>query len=394
MSYAPSSGSSSVYTIQNQVKLIRGGKAYFQILAQMIEGARDSIHFQTYIFQHDETGVAVGDSLIRAAKRGVKVYLLVDGYASQGLSREFLKKLKMGGIQFRWFEPIFRSRFFYFGRRMHHKIVLVDSQKSLVGGINVSNRYNDLPGNPAWLDYAIYAEGEVCGDIFSICINRWNRSWWGKRKFKKLDDATSVTPSSHHCLVRVRRNDWVRSKNQISRSYLEMFKKAKDHIIIISSYFLPGFIFRRGLAQAASRGVKIDVIVAGKSDVPLAKNAERYIYRWMFKNNINIFEYQPNILHAKISCYDGVWVTIGSYNVNNISAYASIELNLDVLDKEFASRVEAEMNEIKEKNCLPLTRDKYSTRFPIWVRFWQSLSYELVRLIFFLFTFYFKQRKG
>ena len=99
-------------------------------------------NLQIYIFEDDETGVEVATALMKAAQRGVKVYLLLDGYASQYLPDEFIVQLKEGGVQFRWFEPLFRSRHFYFGRRLHHKLIVVDTVHSLVGGVNISNRYN------------------------------------------------------------------------------------------------------------------------------------------------------------------------------------------------------------------------------------------------------------
>ena len=97
---------------------------------------------EIYIFEDDETGVAVADALMKAAKRGVQVYLLLDGYASQHLPDDFITELKTNGVQFRWFEPVFRGRYFYFGRRMHHKILVTDALHSLIGGVNISNRFH------------------------------------------------------------------------------------------------------------------------------------------------------------------------------------------------------------------------------------------------------------
>jgi cardiolipin synthase len=145
--------------------------------------------------------------------------------------------------------------------------------------------------------------------------------------------------------------------------------------------------------KAAKRGVKIKVITAGKSDVWLSKNAERYMYRWLLKNNIEIYEYVTNVLHAKMSTYDGKWVTVGSYNVNNISAYASIELNLDVLDELFAREVEAKIKEVCSKDCIRVTSEVYLKQFGFFTRLWQRICYYIFRFLVFLFTFYFKQER-
>jgi cardiolipin synthase len=383
---------SSAYSSHNQVQLVRGGHDYFDRLFQLVEEARYSIHLQIYIFEDDETGVAVADALMKAAKRGVQVYLLLDGYASQHLPDAFITELKTNGIQFRWFEPVFRSRYFYFGRRMHHKILVTDALHSLIGGVNISNRYNDMPGHSAWLDWALYSKGEVSAEVYNLCVEVWNKSGWGKKKHQLLKTEASIFKHGDECLVRVRRNDWVRRINQISRSYLEMFRKAESHIIIMSSYFLPGRAFRRNLAFAAKRGVKIKVITAGTSDIGLAKHAERYLYRRMLKMNIELYEYQPNVLHGKLSTYDSKFVTVGSYNVNNLSAYASIELNLDVQNKPFALKVEETLEEIMQRDCIRITEKEFEKHNTILKRIWQRISYEIIRFLFFLFTFYFRQR--
>jgi cardiolipin synthase len=160
----------------------------------------------------------------------------------------------------------------------------------------------------------------------------------------------------------------------------------------MSSYFLPGRLFRRYMARAARRGVRIRLILAGTSDVKIAKQAERYMYRWLFRNHVEIYEYPHNVLHGKIAVYDGKWVTGGSYNVNNISAYASIELNLDVLDPAFAGEAQKALEDIIVSQCIRITEQDYNISYGFFSRFIQRLSYETVRLIFFLFTFYFRQR--
>src|ERR1700759_3986138 len=132
------------YTHHNKVRLIHGGKEYFSTLLQLIDQARSTVHLQTYIFENDETGQLVSDALIRAASRKVQVFILLDGYASQDLPKHLLHKWKEAGIHFRWFWPLFRSRKFYLGRRLHHKVAVVDATWGMAGGVNISNRYNDI----------------------------------------------------------------------------------------------------------------------------------------------------------------------------------------------------------------------------------------------------------
>lgn len=382
------------FTTTNKVQLIKGGRDYFDLLLKLIGEAKESIHLQVYIYDDDETGKQVGAALSAAVLRGVQVYLLTDGYASQVMSQKFIDELKEAGIHFRYFEPVFRSRHFYFGRRMHHKVFVCDAKYSLVGGINISDRYNDKPGKPAWLDYALYAEGEISQELCVLC---W-KAWYGFSSQMGITPCEEKKPSFNDnngasIPVRMRRNDWVRHKNEISATYIEMLRTARSHMIIMCSYFLPGRVFRRLLANAARRGVKIKIITAGFSDVRITKPAERWLYDWMLRNKVTLHEYQPNVLHAKVAVCDGDWMTIGSYNVNNLSAYASIELNLDVKDAAFTHSAEAVLAGIIEKDCIEITAERHRKSRNIFRQLARWFSYELIRLIFFLTTFYYRQEK-
>lgn len=380
------------YTHNSLIRLVRAGSEYFDLLEKLCDEATHTIHFQTYIFQSDETGIRIWKALLRAARRNVKVFMVVDGYASQELPDEFIFKLKENGVYFRFFSPLIKSKLFYFGRRLHHKVVVVDGRKSLVGGINIGNHYNDTTENVAWLDWALYSEGPVGRELQRICEVRLKSSFVKAmiRATKPLSIKDDIGSDGY--LVRPRINDWVRSRNEVTKSYQEMLTRAKSHVIIMSSYFLPGKIMKRYLRNATRRGVRVTVIVAGFSDVILAKNAERYMYWWLLKNNIEIYEYQRKVLHAKLATYDGKWVTVGSYNVNNISAYASVELNMDVMDEGFALDVEKRIDRIIKTDCIRISEEVYLKNQTLWNRYLQRSAYDIFKLLLFVFTFYFKQR--
>jgi cardiolipin synthase len=379
--------------MRNKVKLIRGGKEYFDLLIQLINNAAESIHLQTYIYDDDETGQQVAAALKAAVKKNVVVYLLADGYASQVMSQNFINELREAGVQFRFFEPLLKSKQFYFGRRLHHKIFVADAKFSLVGGVNITNRYNDMPESKAWLDFALYAEGEISRELCILCWKTW----------KGFPSKMGITPCEEKklsfdfsgndiCKVKMRRNDWVRGKNEISQSYHEMFRYARSHITILCSYFLPGKIIRSLLSRAARRGVKIKVITAGPSDVMLAKYAERWLYDWLLRNKIELYEYQPAVLHAKVAVCDKEWFTVGSYNINNVSAYASIELNLDVYSSGLAAQTEQMINKIVENDCIPITMKQHVRSKNIVKQFVRWFSYQFIRTVFYLLTFYYKQK--
>ena len=383
----------SLYTSNNQVTLLQGGSDYFDLLEKIIAESKESIHLQVYIFEDDQTGHRIVQALLSAAQRKVKVYLMVDGYASRSISDALIKQLTAGGIHFRFFEPLFKGSNFYFGRRLHHKVVVVDTTIAMVGGINISNHYNDLPGKPAWLDFALLVRGDVVKELCTVCWKTWKGSQPGYSKSPCIAHNPTVhLYFSEMSNVRIRRNDWVRRKNQISKTYVEMMTTANSQVIILCSYFLPGTLMRRHIKKAASRGVAVKVIVTGKSDLLIAKNAEKFLYDWLLRNKIAIYEYQNNILHGKLAVCDSKWVTIGSYNVNDISAYASVELNLDIQNDHFAKEVDLMLEGIISKDCLAITKEGHIHSKNIIKQFFRWVSYEIFRLTFQAFTFYFKQK--
>ncbi len=372
----------SNFTYANHVKLIKGGVDFFQQLTLAIEKAERTIYFQIYIFDEDGTGRAIANVLMAAAQRKVKVYLLLDGFASQGLSSSFIQELKDSGIYFRWFKSSFKNKKFYLGRRLHHKVIVIDSIKSFVCGMNISDRYNDTPESIAWLDWALYTEGAASIRLEQVC----------KRRIKDYSSSEhpkqeSEVESGKKCAVKICINDWVARKSEVTKSYLSMLNKATSSVIMMSPYFLPGYQFRRSLVKAVKNGARVQVIVTGVSDIFVAKYAERYMYDWLLRNGIEIHEYKKHVLHGKIAVCDGQWVSVGSYNVNNLSAYASIELNMEVKNEEFASYVERQLVNIIKMECVQITMKMQERDTNFLKRMLHALAYNFLRFMLFLFAF-------
>jgi cardiolipin synthase A/B len=388
----PNYTSEKDYTSGNNIQLVLSGKSYFDLLLQIIEAAKKVLYLQFYIFLNDQTGITVMGALKAAAQRNVAVFLHIDSYASKELPQECINDMRAAGVKVKLFEPLLRSRHFYFGRRLHHKVVVADGFYSLVGGINVCDRYNDMPGEPAWLDMALYCEGNASYTTENICKEMWNRkSFFSAVKNRVAKKSKNETGEA--TLVRVSRNDWVMRKMEIWQNYLGMFSNAQKSITIMCSYFLPGNLYRKKIQAAVRRGVEVKIILAGTSDITLSKHAERYLYDWLLRNNVTIYEYQETVLHAKVATYDGCWATVGSYNVNGLSAHASLEINMDVSNSAFAVIVEKKLTDIITQHCKQVTKENYASSTNIFRQFWQWVCYNVVNKMLFVVTFYFKQEK-
>ena len=380
----------------HKIRLLLGGKAYFELLIHLIEHAQEHIHLQVYIYEADATGQLVADALIAAAKRGVAVHVLVDGYGSQGLDKSFTAQFKENGIHFRIFEPLLRSKKFYVGRRMHQKVLVVDARYAVVTGVNIGDKYNDQPSRSAWLDFALCVEGEVAASLCKVCWMTW-KNFQPRRRVPDKWCAPARTEVDFgyedNCGVRMRRNDWVRRKYDITRTYREIFRRANERVILVSSYFLPGSIARRSIETAIRRGVRMQLVICSRMDVPLVKDAERFMYDWLLQLGVEIYEYTGNMLHGKLATCDGHWMTLGSFNVNDLSARVSIELNLDVAGDAFVQRTIAELDHIMENHCVRIKSDDFKSQNSFFNQLKRWLAFKTLRFIFFLGTFYMKQEK-
>lgn len=364
------------------IELVPGGEGYFKKLLEIISNAQSEIHIQTYIFENDATGLEVAHALIEAANRNVKVYVLLDGYGSAQLPGNFLDDLRTNGIQIRFFSPWHSKNSFYIGRRLHHKVVVVDGEYVIIGGINIGNKYRGSATELPWLDYAVLMESLSIGEpLQQLCGNIYfKRSRLKRRKIQS--SLNKVNEAS----VKILRNDWIKQRNEISMAYINAFRKANKEIIIVASYFLPGGRLLNELKNAAKRNVKVKIILSGVSDLPIVMQATRYLYSSLLKHGIELFEWKKSVLHGKLALVDSEWVTIGSYNMNLLSSYGSIEMNVEIKSPEFSKKIYIHLNDVLKK-CEHISINSLKIRNGFFVRLKNWLAFRLVRMALIIATY-------
>ena len=372
--------SRSLYRGGHSIELLQSGEPFFAALEKVIDSATDYIHFQTYIIDEDETGIRIVNALIRAARRRVRVYLLLDAYGTGYLSGAFIKKIEVAGILFRFFSPSFITKGFHLSLRLHHKVLLVDGKTAIIGGINVANRYHGSPDKQAWLDFAIMLQGPECAHLLDILQKLWNKTFISPEE-RSQENVHHPATFKENVRLRVLQNNWYRNKIQILKSYRFAIKHSHDRMIMFASYFLPGRNERRLLRNASRRGVDIKVVLPAESDAPMFKRATNFLYGFILRNNISIYEYVPINLHAKVATVDGIWSTIGSYNLNHLSDYGSIEINVDIYDYSFARYFEGLLLDIIKKDCRQVTFEEYTHRKTWFFRLIDWLSYQMIRIM-------------
>jgi cardiolipin synthase len=306
---------------------------------------------------------------------------MLDAWGSRPLDDEFIQSLKDSGINFRWFGRLVNKHGLHIGRRMHHKIVVCDSRISLVGGLNIANRYHGNDNRLPWLDFAVYAEGNIAIILERICQRFWKLNPL-KKRFRFVKKKIQPTEKNLPVLMRVRENDWVMRRLQVAASYKKVVIAAKKEIVIFSAYFLPGFRFLLRLRKAAARGVKVKVVVPARSDTKLGIKAGQYIFSYLLRNKIEIYQYTRTMLHAKVCAIDYKWANIGSYDLNNLSRYSNIEANVEVLDDAFALQFQSELNTIIAEHCEQITPDSYRKKLTWYRKLDNWIAYQLTRFLF------------
>ncbi|HYC46260.1 MAG TPA: cardiolipin synthase ClsB [Burkholderiales bacterium] len=327
----------------NRLSLLESGRAYFPALEQACDAAEREIHVETYIYEDDAAGQRIGEALWRAARRGVAVHLLLDGFGSKRLDRGFVAALEAGGVKVLVYRPEIagwrspRQRL----RRMHRKLAVIDARVAFVGGINVIDDMHTPGHTPPRFDYAVRIEGPLLEHIHAaakrlwtiVLLTQFGGGW---------PDADGPRPTAAVCgrqraSFLIRDNLWHR--NDIEEAYLEAIGRARSEILIASSYFFPGVGFRHALADAAARGVKVILLLQGRVEYRLLHHASRALYGSLLEAGVRILEYHRSFLHAKVAVIDRTWCTIGSSNIDPFSLLLAREANIVVDDVEFAGQL-------------------------------------------------------
>lgn len=363
------------------IQLVHSGEDYFSRLERIINEAKTEIHIQTYIFENDEAGKRILFTIKKALQRNVKIYLLLDGFGSLSFPNKITNELKQSGGHIRFFSPLFSASSFYIGRRLHKKVVVADNKVALIGGINIADRYLGSPGKKPWLDFAIEINSSIAKEIQSHCKANFLKKKSSLRKKIPVNTNPEDTTT-----IQILQNDWLNRKNEISEAYIKSISNAKESITIVGSYFLPGRKLTNALLEASRNNVQIQLILSGVSDLPMTRRAGCYFYSKLLKHNIQLYEWTPTILHGKAMVVDGSWSTIGSFNLNNLSSYASIEMNVGIKSVDFAQLFNNELQAIILQ-CQKITIESFRTKNTIGSKITNALSYYITRGIEIIVTY-------
>jgi cardiolipin synthase A/B len=366
----------------NQVTLLRNGAEYFPALIAAIQAAKHEIYMQTYIYEPDKTGLQVGEALMQAAKRGVFIFLLLDGFGSRKLSKSYVKTLSASGIDVMFFRPkispwtLKRSRL----RRLHSKLTVIDGKIGFVGGINVIDDDNTPSHTPPRIDYAVKVKGALLEGMHTNARLIWLRAC--QRQFVKARNSGLLMSDQqvHTGVMQAAflTRDNVKHRRDIENAYLSAIKAAQAEIIIANAYFLPGLRFRHALRDAAERGVRVVLLLQQRTEYRFLDFAKRALYSALLNQGIQIYEYHKSFMHSKVAVIDSQIAIVGSSNIDPFSLFLSLESNVVVHHKRLATQLRQYLQLDIEEGAVAITVEEWH-RYSYVKRLLSWLAYALVK---------------
>ncbi|MDZ4774584.1 MAG: phospholipase D-like domain-containing protein [Planctomycetota bacterium] len=337
-----------------RVTPLRNGSRAFPAMLEAIASARTSILVEMYIWADDVVGNKFREALIERAQAGCSIRVLFDAVGSFTLPAQFMDSMRSAGIEAIEFHPVapWRPRW-GLNKRNHKKILVVDDRIAFTGGINYSDE--NLPtteGGAGWFDWHVGVEGPVVRDLALTFQYTWLKS--GGSPFAI---PPSALPKADACAlgVQVISNVKLQDRWRMHRAYLWAIRNAEKRIDIMNAYFIPERNLRTAFGNAVKRGVSVRVIVPSVSDVPAVAHASRHLHKRLLTLGVLVFEWpRERMMHAKLGVIDGVWSTIGSYNLDHRSLVHNLEVGLVVVDPAVGAQL-AEQFDVDLRTCTEVT---------------------------------------
>ncbi len=327
--------SMSPLTAFNEVRILNNGEEKFPELERCLQAARETIHIEYYIFEEGRVGERIKELLLEKAAEGVKIRLIYDDFGSRGIRGSFLKELRKAGIEA---FPFYKIQFLLFANRLnyrnHRKIIVIDGQIGFVGGINVSDRYINSPGNDQvyWRDTHLKITGFGCYTLQSTFMSDWNfcadqqlepnLQFFPRIRIQPgMDKVVQIATSGPDSAV-----------PSILYALMQVISSAKEEVLITTPYFIPDPSLMDLLVLTALSGVSVKLLVPKKSDSLIVDIATRSYFRELLQAGVQVYCYEKGFIHSKTLVCDRKLAVIGTANMDVRSFELNFEVNAHVYD--------------------------------------------------------------
>ena len=362
-------------TNNNEVEILKSGHDKFIDLFEEIKKAKHHIHLEYFNFRNDSIANLLFDLLGKKAQEGVKIRAIYDAFGNSSnnkpLKKKHIKQLRERGIDIVPFDPIKFPWINHAFHRDHRKIVVIDGIVGYTGGMNIADYYiTGLPEIGEWRDIHIRLRGKSVEDLQYIFLDMWHKitkeNIEGEIYYPYKNNITFINPGDKQVAI-VDRKPKYTPKN-LKRAYAKAIENAEDKVQIINPYFTPTRIIRKAIKKAIKNGVKVEIMIPGKSDIPFTPDAALYIANKFRKKGADIYIFHGGFHHSKIMMIDSIYCTVGSMNLNSRSLNSDYETNAFIFNKETTAEL-IEIFEKDQKNSTLLTREIYKKR-SVWKKLW------------------------
>ena len=360
-------------TDNNKVKLLKSGEEKFNYLLEDIKKAKHHIHLEYFNFRNDSIANLTFEILGQKAKEGVEVRAIFDAFGNfsnnRPLKKKHLKEIRENGIEIVKFDPFKFPYINHAFHRDHRKIVVIDGKVGYTGGMNIADYYiNGLPEIGEWRDMHARIEGESVQELQKIFLRMWEKSTGeeinGKIYYPNNEDTLKIYEQENIAIVD---RHPTKTSKVMRRVYAKAIETANNKVQIINPYFTPTNIITKAIKKALDKGVKVEIMIPGKSDIKFTPDAAFYIANKLRKEGADIYIFNGGFHHSKIMMIDSIYCTVGSTNLNSRSLRYDYEVNAFIFNQETTNEMTTLFNKDKENSTL-LTRDVYLKRTP-WKRF-------------------------
>jgi cardiolipin synthase len=360
-------------TTNNEVKILKSGHEKFIDLFNEINRAKHHIHLEYFNFRNDSIANALFDLLAKKADEGLEVRALFDSFGNSSnnkpLKKKHLKAIRNKGIEIEEFDPIKFPWLNHAFRRDHRKIIVIDGKIGYTGGMNIADYYiNGLPQIGEWRDIHARIEGNAVERLQDIFLDMWNETTKQKIHGEKYYPYSKgeINGLNNKKIAIVDRNPKKDTKG-MRRTLAKAIESAENKVQIINPYFTPTRIIKRAIKNALEKGVKVEIMIPGKSDIPFSPDASMYIVNRLRKKGADIYIFNGGFHHSKIMMIDSLYCSVGSANFNSRSLRCDYEVNAFIFDQETTDELIQIFKE-DQKDCTQLTKEIYKDR-SLWKKF-------------------------
>jgi cardiolipin synthase len=329
----------------NDVEILRNGDQIFPVMLEAIAGARHTIDFLTFVYWRGEIGTRFAEALSERARAGVRVRLLLDGWGCHPIERPLVDEMEDAGVQVRWFRPLKHFEPNKMNHRTHRKVVIVDESTGFTGGVGIADEWQgDARDASEWRDTHFKVRGPAVDGLRAAFLDNWAET--DDVLFDMSVDRFPPQEQPGDSVIQCVRGASEAGMSDVSTLFNALLQLAEERVRIATAYFVPDGAMNERLCAAADRGVRVEILLPGpNADKRFVQLAGEASYAELLDHDIQLWQFQPSMLHAKVMTVDGILAMVGSANVNARSTELDEEINLVVLDDDVVATLDEQFDE-------------------------------------------------